>query len=141
MSIRTDDLENVTEGNKNLDPNVYSFQVTKADIMTKDRDGEDYESLMVRAKCTGGPTQKDGSEPEDVEMAMFFPLDHFEGHKDGGNFAKGKRKAFLAATMGEITGEEIDEKDLIGEEFKARIQIRKDQDGDPQMDVKKYLAS
>ena len=141
MSIKTSDLENVTEGSKNLDPNVYDFQVTKADMTNYEKEGETHESLYVRAKCIGGPTQKDGSEPEDAEIAMFFPLTHLDEMKDGGNYVRGLRKSFLAATMGEVTGEDIDEKDLIGEEFKARIVIKKDRDGDDEMQVKKYLAS
>ena len=43
--------------------------------------------------------------------------------------------------LGEISGEDIDEEDLVNETFKARIVKGRDQDGDPQINFKKFMAS
>ena len=57
MSIKTSDLGDVKGGVKLLDPNVYDWKITKAEQITREKNGETLHSLMARVTCIGGPAQ------------------------------------------------------------------------------------
>jgi len=140
MSITTKDLKDVPDGDRVLDPNVYDFKVTQARAITYEKDGDTIPALSIRAVCIGGPSQEDGMEPEDTEIDDFFPMGGYDAMKDGGTFVKQRRKAFLTACLGELDGSDIDESDLVGEEFKARTSKGKDRDGIAITKIARYLV-
>lgn len=116
----------------------YSVECTKAQIAErKDKNS----SLVLNFRVLKGPTQPDGSSPEDRRLSAFFPLSGFEDMKDGGTFVKRNLKEACDAFGVEVDSSgDFDYEDFLLKRADVVTRNRENREtGVPETQVQKFL--
>jgi hypothetical protein len=121
-----------------LDNGRYQVECVQTGIV--DREGGN-QSLRLNFLVKAGPTQKDGSSPEDRRLSDFIPLTGYADMKDGGEFVMRKLKAACDSFGIDVDEDGFDYEQFVGARADVITRLRENPDGVLESQINRYLPS
>jgi len=123
-----------------LNPGWYNVQCLNAKIENRGSDEDPRYKLEMEFIVLGGTEQKDGSAPEERKLFAFLALDHFETHKDQGQFAIGQLVGACESMNVKMKNGEFDPDDFIDKTCDVKVTNR-EWEGEVQANIQRFKPS